>query len=460
LGKLLQVMNSPSLLRALGHRNFRLFFFGQGVSLIGTWMQQVAQEWLVFLLTHSPWWLGLVSFAGRIPSFFLAPVAGVLVDRWNRHRLVLVTQSLSMLQAFLLAWLTAQELVAVWQLVVLSIFLGLVNAFDITARQAFLTEMVERREDLANAIAMNSMLVNGARMVGPAVAGLLLAWAGVPVCFLVNGLSFVAVLAALMGMKVQPRPPAAQRQHLLHELWEGVTYAFGFGPIRALLLLLSLVSLMGMSYLVLLPLFATDVLGGGAETLGLLTAGPGVGALMAALFLASRKTVLGLGRWIAATPGVAGLGLLAFSASHTVWLSWLFLVLVGFATMVQTASTNTVLQTIVEEDKRGRVMSFYTMAFIGAGPLGNLLAGFLADIVGAPNMVRLGAVCCLLGSVVFGAGLPNLRKRIRPIYVRMGILPQIATGIEAATELVAPPKAALERAPAGEPGSEASGGST
>jgi MFS family permease len=445
--KLCQALTSASLIRALGNRSFRLFFFGQGVSLIGTWMQQVAQEWLVFLLTHSPWWLGLVSFAGRIPSFFLAPVAGVLVDRWNRHRLVLVTQTLSMLQAFLLAWLTAQELVAVWQLVVLSIFLGLVNAFDITARQAFLTEMVERREDLANAIALNSMLVNGARMVGPAIAGLLLAQAGVAVCFLVNGFSFVSVLAALLGMRVQPRSAAPQRQHLLHELREGATYALGFAPIRALLLLLSLVSLMGMSYLVLLPIFATDVLGGNAATLGLLTAGPGVGALIAAVFLASRKTVLGLGKWIAAAPGVAGLGLLAFSASQTVWLSWLFLVLVGFATMVQTASTNTVLQTIVDEDKRGRVMSFYIMAFIGAGPLGNLLAGFLAGVLGAPNMVRLGAVCCLLGSAVFGAGLPKLRQRIRPIYVRMGILPQIARGIGAATEPAAPSDTPIERSP-------------
>src|SRR5262245_23093567 len=318
-------MSAPRLLRALGHRNFQLFFAGQGISLIGTWMQQVALSWLVYELTGSPLWLGLVGFAGQIPSFFLAPVAGVLVDHHNRHRLLLLTQTLAMAQATLVAVLAWWGIIAVWHILLLSAFLGLVNAFDMPGRQAFLTDMVTDRDALANAIALNSSLVNGARLVGPAVAGLLLAQAGAATCFFVNAASYVAVLAALLAMRV-PARQATPGAGLASGVREGFAYAFSFPPIRSILLLVSLMSLAGMPYTVLLPVFATDVLGGGAETLGLLSAATGVGALAAGLLLAGRRSVLGLGRWIALSPGAFGLLLVLFGLSRSLGLSLLLLV--------------------------------------------------------------------------------------------------------------------------------------
>ncbi|HKI36543.1 MAG TPA: MFS transporter [Gemmataceae bacterium] len=435
-------MDLGSLGRALAHRNFRLFFFGQGVSLIGTWMQQVALSWLVFELTGSSFWLGFVSFSGQAPALALAPFAGVFVDRWNRHRLLLATQTVMMLQAFAMAALALTGTADVTNLVTLSVVLGVVNVFDMTARQAFYTEMLDRREDLANAIALNSTMVNGSRLVGPALAGLLLAETSAGVCFLVNGLSYLAVLAALLAMRLNPRPRERSRGRVLAGLREGIGYAFGFAPIRAILLLLSLVSLMGMSYSVLLPIFARDVLGGGAYTYGLLGAASGVGALAGALRLAARHSVLGLGRWIAVMPALFGAALIAFSFSRTLWLSLPLLAVAGFAMMVHMAASNTVLQTIVDEDKRGRVMSLYTMAFLGTAPLGSLLAGWLADVnlIGAQNTVRLGGACCAVGSLLFAAQLPRLREKVRPIYVRMGILPEVAAGIGAASEMAVPPE--------------------
>ncbi len=428
------------MLRALGHRNYRLYFIGQGVSLIGTWMQQVAAAWLVFELTHSSWWLGVVNFAGQMPAFFVAPFAGVLVDRWNRHRLLILTQTLMMLQAFALAALALTHVIHVWHLLALSALLGLVNAFDMTGRQAFLTQIVARREDLANAIALNSSMVNGTRLVGPALAGVVLAGAGAGVCFLVNGISYLAVLAALLAMCVTQAERKAPHPPLVQGLREGFAYAFGFPPIRALLLLLAAASLMGFSYAVLLPVFATDVLHGGARMLGVLTAASGVGALLAAMWLAARKTVLGLGRVIAVAPAAAGLGLIAFSFSQWWWLSAPLLSVTGFALMAQMASSNTILQTIVDEDKRGRVMSLYTMAFLGMSPLGSLLIGWLADVLGAPAALLISGVSCVLASLAFAHYLPSLRARVRPIYTRLGILPQAAAGVQAATELTTPPE--------------------
>jgi MFS family permease len=432
-------MSAPRLLRALGHRNFRLFFAGQGISLIGTWMQQVALAWLVYELTRSPFWLGLVGFAGQIPTFFLAPVAGVLVDRHNRHRLLLLTQTLAMVQAALVALLAWSELIAVWHILLLSTFLGLVNAFDMPARQAFLNDMVTDRTALANAIALNSSLVNGARLIGPALAGLLLAEAGAAVCFLVNAGSYVAVLAALLAMQVPTREPVPGGR-LVRGVSEGFVYAFGFPPIRSILLLVSLMSLAGMPYTVLLPVFATDVLGGGARTLGLLSAATGVGALAAGLLLASRRSVLGLGRWIAFSPGAFGLLLVAFGLSRSLGLSLLLLVGLGFTLLMHLAASNTVLQTIVDEDKRGRLMSLYTMAFIGVAPLGSLLFGVVADAAGASTAVLAAGLCCVLGSVAFALQLPALRSRVRPIYVQLGILPEMAAGLQAASELTVPPE--------------------
>ncbi|HZT81095.1 MAG TPA: MFS transporter [Gemmataceae bacterium] len=433
-------MSLLPMLRALGHRNYRLYFIGQGVSLIGTWMQQVAAAWLVFELTHSSWWLGVVNFAGQMPAFFVAPFAGVLVDRWNRHRLLILTQTLMMLQAFALAALALTHVIHVWHLLALSALLGLVNAFDMTGRQAFLTQIVARREDLANAIALNSSMVNGTRLVGPALAGVVLAGAGAGVCFLVNGISYLAVLAALLAMCVTQAERKAPHPPLVQGLREGFAYAFGFPPIRALLLLLAAASLMGFSYAVLLPVFATDVLHGGARMLGVLTAASGVGALLAAMWLAARKTVLGLGRVIAVAPAAAGLGLIAFSFSQWWWLSAPLLSVTGFALMAQMASSNTILQTIVDEDKRGRVMSLYTMAFLGMSPLGSLLIGWLADVLGAPAALLISGVSCVLASLAFAPYLPSLRARVRPIYTRLGILPQAAAGVQAATELTTPPE--------------------
>jgi MFS family permease len=437
-------MDLASLGRALSHRNFRLFIFGQGVSLIGTWMQQVALAWLVFVLTgssaRSSFWLGLVGFCGQAPALVLAPFAGVFVDRWNRHRLLLATQTMMMLQAFAVAALALTGRADIPSLLALSLFLGVLNVFDMTARQAFYTEMLDRREDLANAIALNSSIVNGSRLVGPALAGLLLAQTSAGFCFLVNGLSYLAVLAALLAMRLPARPRPVVTGRVLAGLREGLADGLGFSPIRSILLLLSLVSLMGMSYSVLLPVFASDVLHGGPTTYGLLGAASGVGALGAALLLAARDTVLGLGRWITLTPALFGAGLIGFSFSTSLWLSLPLLAVGGFAMMAQMASSNTVLQTIVDEDKRGRVMSLYTMAFLGTAPLGSLLAGWLADVINPQNTVRFGGACCVLGSLLFATQLERLRELVRPIYRRMGILPEIAAGIGAASEVTVPPQ--------------------
>jgi MFS family permease len=410
------------IFRALSHRNYRLFFGGQGISLIGTWMQQIAMNWLLYRLTQSALLLGVVGFTSRIPTFLLASLAGVLADRWNRHRVLVITQTLSMVQAMILAILVLTETIAVWQIIFLSLSLGLINALDVPTRQSFVVDMIERKEDLGNAIALNSSIVNGARLIGPSVAGMLIATLGEGICFLLNGLSFLAVIAALMAMKIESKNKGDQRSQVFKGLKEGFSYAFGFAPIRSVLLLLALVSLMGMPYAVLMPIFAVKILHGGPQALGFLLGATGVGAIAGSIYLASRKSVLGLGRVIVISSTVFGIGLIAFSLSRLFWLSLLMMLLIGFGMMVQMASSNTVLQTIVEEDKRGRVMSFYTMAFMGMVPFGSLLAGSLANMIGAPNTVMIGGVTCILGSISFAKKLPTLRKIIRPIYVEKGII--------------------------------------
>ena len=410
--------------RALSHRNYRLFFGGQGISLIGTWMQQIAVGWLVFRLTQSSFLLGVVGFTSRIPTFVFASFAGVLVDRWNRHRLLVATQVLSMIQAFILAALVLTGTVAVWHVILLSLFLGLINAFDVPARQSFVVEMIERREDLGNAIALNSSMVNGARLVGPSIAGMLIATVGEGMCFLLNGLSFIAVIASLLAMRMTPKPRKEVTAPLWHGLKEGFTYAFGFAPIRSLLLLLALVSFMAMPYTVLMPVFAGKILHGGPQALGFLLGATGVGALSGAIFLASRKSVVGLGKIIVIASSLFGIGLIGFSFSRLFWLSLLLMVVTGYGMMVQMTSTNTVLQTLVDEDKRGRVMSFYTMAFMGMVPFGSLFAGTLASAIGTPETVLIGGISCILGSILFARKLPLLRAMVRPIYMEKGILLQ------------------------------------
>ena len=428
------------MLRALRHKNYRLFFSGQSISLIGTWMTRIATSWLVYRLTGSALLLGVVGFAGQIPSFLLAPFAGVLVDRWNRHRLLVITQVLALLQSLAMAILALTGLIKIWQVIALSVFQGLVNAFDMPARQAFVVEMVDRREDLANAIALNSSMVNAARLLGPSIGGVIIAAVGEGWCFMIDAISYLAVIASLLAMTITPRLlKVTQDANILEQLREGWVYATRFAPIRNVLLLLALVSLVGMPYTVLMPVFANDVLHGGPNTLGLLMAASGVGALVGAMFLAARKTVLGLGKFIPITAGAFGAGLIAFSFSRIMWLSLLLMVITGLGFMVQMAVSNTVLQTIVDEDKRGRVMSFYTMAFMGTAPFGSLLAGTVAERIGAPHTLLFGGIGCILGALWFAQSLPALRRDVRPIYVRIGIIPEMATGIQQSTELSVPP---------------------
>ncbi len=411
------------IVRALQHRNFRLFFAGQMISLTGTWMQQIAISWLVYRLTGSPLLLGIVSFAGQIPTFLFAPVAGVFADRLNRHRILVITQTLSMLQAFILTFLVLFGVIEIWQIIALTAFIGLVNAFDMPTRQSFLIEMVERREDLGNAIALNSSIVNSARFIGPSIAGIIIAVSGEGICFFLNAVSYIAVIAALLAMKITPRvKEPAVRRRVFAELKEGFDYAFGFPPIRILLLLLVLVSLMGAPYAVLLPIFARDILQGGPHTLGFLMASAGIGALAASVYLASRRSVRGLGTVIAFATGTLGAGLIAFSLSRVMWLSMFFILFVGFGMMINLASCNTILQAIVDDSKRGRVMSFYTMAFMGAAPFGSLLAGYAAKNIGAPETLVIGGLACVFGSVIFARKLPLLRELARPILPQKGVV--------------------------------------
>ena len=427
------------MLDALKYRNFRLFFFGQGVSLVGTWMQQTTMAWLVYQLSGKLDYMpGLMGFCGMLPAFFLTPLAGVYTDRWNRHRTILITQSLAMLQSVVLVVLAATHTLAVWHLFVLSLFLGIVNAIDMPARQTFLIELVEERRNLGNAISLNSSIFNGAQLVGPAIAGFLIKPMGAWFCFLLNAISFLAVLASLLAMRLPPPLPPKPRRRVVLELKEGLHYAYHFLPIRAILLLLATISLTAMSLNALMPVFAVKVLHGGPETQGLLTGAIGLGALIGALLLAVRNTVLGLGRLIALTTGVFGLSLLAFSWSGALWMSMGILTVGGFARMIGIAASNTILQTIVDDDKRGRVMSLYTMAMLGMAPLGCLIAGGMAHYFGATYAVAIAGVACLMGCLAFTRRLPAMRLVVRPIYRRIGILPEASAGIVAVTDWTAP----------------------
>ncbi len=416
------------VLRALRHRNYRLFFGGQAVSLVGTWMQQIAMSWLVYRLTDSPFLLGVVGFASQIPALLLSPIAGVCADRWNRYHLLIATQSLASVQAFILALLTLSGIVQVWQLVLLSFFLGVVHAFDIPIRQSFVIELLERKEDLGNAIALNSSLFNGARLVGPSIAGVMIAVVGEGICFLLNAFSFFAIIIALLSMRIPKREARGGHARLQESLKEGYRYIRDFIPIRYILMQISLMSFMGMPYAVLMPVFARDVLHGGPHTLGFLMGASGFGALMGALFLASRKTVLGMGRLIALMSGLFGAGIVAFALSKVLIFSIVMMLVTGFGMMVQMVSSNTILQTIVDDDKRGRVMSFFAMSFMGVAPFGSLFAGSLASRIGAPDTLVITGLCCILGALLFYRKLPEIRKAIRPIYRKMGIIPEAPPG--------------------------------
>ncbi len=417
--------------RALRHRNYRLFFSGQSISLVGTWITKVATAWLVYRLTGSAWLLGVVGFAGQIPTFLLAPFAGVLVDRWNKHRVLLATPSLAMLESALLATLTLGGVIRVWEIIALNVFQGLIDAFDMPTRQSLVVRMVEDRADLPNAIALNSSMVNAARLLGPAVAGVLIAALGEGWCFFIDAVSYAAVLLSVFLMRLEVQPRRQKETHVLHEMAEGFRYASGFAPIRALLLLLAVSGLAGRPFSVLLPVIAREVMHGGAGTLGILQSTAGVGALAGALYLASRTSVLGLGRVVLLSAALFGLGLVAFSRAQVLWLALPLLFLAGTGMMVQTAASNTIIQTIVEEDKRGRVMSMLGMSLFGSVPLGSLIAGALATRIGAENTILVGGAICVVGAGVFLRALPEVRRVVRPIYESMGILPKA----EASTEL-------------------------
>jgi MFS family permease len=419
-------MPVPHLTRSLKHRNYRLFFSGQSASLVGTWITRVATSWLVYRLTGSALLLGIVGFCGQIPTLLLAPITGVLVDRWDRHRILVVTQILSMVQSFALAALTLAGRIEVWHILVLQIAQGIINAFDTPARQAFVVQMVGDRADLPNAIALNSSMVNGSRIIGPSIGGALIAVVGEGWCFFVDGVSYLFVIASLLAMRIEVRGHAVSGTNLLEELRVGLRYVVDSIPIRTALVLLAVVSAMGMPYTVLMPAIAAIVLNGGPYTLGFLMTATGFGALCGALYLASRQSVVGLGRVTLIAALVFGTGLIVFSFTRSLPLALVVLPIVGAGFMVQMAATNTVLQTLVEDELRGRVMAFYTMAFLGTAPIGSLLAGVVADRFGAPMTIRLGGLACVLAAAWYGFKLPQLRRLVRPIYIERGILPMPA----------------------------------
>jgi MFS family permease len=409
--------------RALRHRNFRLFFGGQTISLTGTWMTRIATAWLVYRLTHSALLLGTVSFAGQIPTFLFAPFAGVWVDRLNRRQVLVWTQSLSMVQSLSLAALTFSGHITIHWILALAVMQGIVNAFDMPGRQSFMVQMVGDRADLGNAIAINSSMVNLSRLIGPSLAGLIIAASSEGWCFLIDGISYIAVIVSLLMM--HPNVPALRRtaSSMVIELKEGWSYVSGFLPIRTILMLFAIVSLMGMPYVVLMPIFAAQVLHGGAHTLGFLMGAMGVGALISALSLAARKSVRGLIRMIPLAAVVFGLGLIGFGLSRVFWLSMFMVFVAGMGMMQGMAASNTIIQTLVSEDKRGRVMSYYTMAFMGMAPFGSLLAGTMAHAIGAPWTVIVNGSVVVLGAAWFFTRQPAVWRVVRPIYQEMGIIP-------------------------------------
>jgi len=406
------------ILRALRHRNYRFFFGGQFISLTGTWMQMVAQAWLVYRLTGSAVLLGFVAFSGQFPVFLFATIGGAVADRHNRHRILVATQTASMLLAFVLAALTLTNRVEVWHVFALAALLGLVNAFDIPARQAFVVDMVGR-DDLINAIALNSSMFNGARIIGPAIAGVLVETLGEGWCFFVNALSYIAVIAGLLLMKIKAQVRVPLPGSALASIIEGFGYVWRTGPVRTLLLLLGLISLLGMPYIVLMPIFADQILHGGARGLGLLMGASGTGALIGALGLAARRGARGLGRIVAFSAAGFGASLILFSLSRSLWLSAGLLLPVGFSMMVQMAASNTLIQTLVADKLRGRVMAVYGMMFMGMAPFGALLAGTLAHHLSAPTTVALGGGICMVAAMMFGLRLPAFRREARQMIIAL-----------------------------------------
>ncbi len=403
-------------LRAFKHRNYKLFFGGQLISLTGTWMQLVALAWLVYRLTGSAVMLGLVGFSGQIPIFLLAPLGGAFADRHNRRNIIVFTQTASMLLAFVLAALALTNLIQIWHIFVLASLLGVVNALDIPTRQAFVVDMVGKG-DVVNAIALNSTMFNGARIIGPAVAGVLLETIGEGWCFFANAVSYIAVIAGLLLMRISIQNHDRSQSSAFHSIMEGFSYVAHTRPVRALLLMLGLFSLLAMPYVVLMPIFADKILHHGASGLGLLMGASGIGALAGALTLATRQGVHGLGRWVAVSAVGFGVSLILFSMSRWFWISAVLLLPVGFSMMVQMASSNTLIQVMVPDNLRGRVMAVYSMMFMGMAPFGALLAGTIAHHIGAPATLKIGGFVCIAAATVFRLRLPALRYEARQLII-------------------------------------------
>jgi len=435
-----QKSNLRLMLRALKHRNYRFFFAGQGISLIGTWMQMAAMGWLVYDLTGSKFYLGLVSFCGQIPILFGSLIGGDFADRWPRRKIIIITQIMAMIQALLLAIMVTFDCITITRIILLSIFLGIVNAFDMPTRQAFVSEMVDDKQDLPNAIALNSLIFNAARQIGPIVAGFLIGSFGEASCFFINSASFIAVICSLIAMKL-PRPgKVKQHKAMLTGIKDGISYAFGSMPIRAILIYTAAMSLVAMPYAVLMPVFAKTILGGGPQTYGFLLWSTGIGAFIGAICLASQKTVKNLDKMVLLAAAIFAVGVIGFSFSRNLWLSLILISLPGFGTMVQMASINTILQTIVDDDKRGRLLSLHVMAFIGIPPFGSLLAGISAEHFGAPTTMFASGLLSIVVMAFFAVKLPAIRRSIHPIYIRKGIIPEVATGISTASQISAQTK--------------------
>ena len=428
------MLRLPDLLRAFQSRNYRLYFMGQGISFLGTMMQSAAQGWLVYRLTDSAFWLGFVAFAGQLPAFFMAPIAGLLCDRLEKRRLLIAADALQMLQATLLAVLVLTGVVRPWHILALASVLGVASGFEMTTRHAMVPEIVEDPAHLGNAIALNSGMFNLGRIAGPSIAGFVVAWHGEGVCFALNAASYVAILYALVAMRLPRRPGPAGRSAPLRELGEGFRYATAFTPLRDIILLMAWVSLAGASAMVLMPVYARDILHGDARTLGFLMAAVGFGSILGAVYLASRRRVPGLGIVIALALAAMGLSLAGLAFVRSTPLALALLVVTGAGMMLHMSSSNTILQSVAEDHLRGRVMSFYIMAFAGFGPLGALLAGTAARHFGAPVVLVTAGVCTVAGAVVFACNLPAMGRRLAPVYVRKGLLPAgipaVDTGLE------------------------------
>jgi MFS family permease len=411
-------------MRAFHYRNYRLYFMGQGISLIGNWMQRLAMSWLVYSITGSAFYLGAIDFLSQLPILVLSPFGGVLADRLDRRKVLIVLQILAMVQAGTIAVLTLLQAVQIWHLVALGIFLGFINAFDAPTRQSFTVKIVDKKEDLGNAIALNSAMFNGARLIGPSIAGVLIAAVGEGICFLLNSVSYLAVIASLLLIKIAPDDTGGNKKNaaVFGHLKEGLKYSWNLFPVRIFLTMCAFISLTTVSYVILMPVFAKNVLMGGPRTLGFLMGSTGVGALCGALFLASRKNVRGLLKIIPKAMILFGTGLIGMSCARQVWLAMIFLMFSGFGMMVMFASSNTLLQTIIDDDKRGRVMSLYSMSFMGMMPFGSLISGSVASRIGAPATVAICGVCCFIGVVYYYTFLPRVRDIVREIYLKMGII--------------------------------------